>query len=189
MQKVIRDFGLHMLSTSAITTTSLIRNIYKGSEMHSNHVRRLDELKVLDKVGEEILVFELSGELKFALSEIITSKISENADNIRYLIVNLKHVCFIDQSASSLLMHLVKSLHFKGIEIIFFGEWAMIDHGKRSATITADSDVTSMELKFYDLENEGSELSKNVMIKLTRNISKMLSDKLRRTNDVIKNLL
>lgn len=69
-----------------------------------------------------------------------------------------------------------------------FGELAMIDHGKRSATITADSDVTSMELKFYDLENEGSELSKNVVIKLTRNISKMLSDKLRRTNDVIKNL-
>ena len=69
-----------------------------------------------------------------------------------------------------------------------FGELAMIDHGKRSATISADTDVTAMELKFYDLEAEGSELSRNVMIKLTRNISKMLSEKLRRTNNVIKNL-
>jgi glutaminase len=312
-----RDFGLHMLSTSALTTTSVIRSIYKGSEIHSNHVRRLDELKVLDNVGEKILVFELSGELQFAPSEIITSKILEKTDNKRYLILDFKHVSSMDQSAYSLLMHLVKSLHDKGIEIIFtsiddkyvllrklngkfkkdhelpfkkffdidhaleycenhllqqsgifkydepvpiekqdlclgldeneiellksysvekkynlgdyifkqgdnadtvyflvsgqvsvilneshardqriatlspgsaFGELAMIDHGKRSATITADSDVTSMELKFYDLEAEGSELSKNVMIKLTRNISKMLSDKLRRTNHVIKNL-
>jgi glutaminase len=317
-RKLSRDFGLHMLSTSALTTTSVIRNLYNGSEVHSNHIRRLDELKVLDTVGEKILVFELSGELRFAPSEIITSKILENADDIRYLILDFKHVSSIDQSASSFLMHLVKSLHFKGIEIIFtsiedkyvllknlkakfkkdheplfqefvdidraleycenylldqlgilkfeepvpiekqdlclglneneiellksysvlktykkgdyifkrgdnadtvyflisgrvnvllnesctsdqriailspgtaFGELAMIDHGKRSATITADCDLTSMELKFYDLENEGSEISKNVVIKLTRNISKMLSDKLRRTNDVIKNLL
>ena len=317
-RRLSMDFGLHMLSTSALTTTSVIRNVYKGSEIHSNHIRRLDELKVLDKVGEKILVFELSGELRFAPSEIITSKILENVDDIRYLILDFKHVSSIDHSASSFLMHLVKSLHFKGIEIIFtsiedkyvllkslkakfkkdhdplfqefsdidhaleycenyllhqsgiatfeelvpieeqdlclglneneiellksysvlttykkgdyifkrgdnadtvyflisgrvsvilnesyathqriailspgtaFGELAMIDHGKRSATITADSDVTSMELKFHDLENDASELSKNVLIKLTRNISKMLSDKLRRTNDVIKNLL
>ncbi len=311
------DFGLHMLSTSALTTTSVIRNIYKGSEIHSNHIRRLEELKVLDNVGEKILVFELSGELRFAPSEIITSKILEKADNKRYLILDFKHVSSMDQSAFSLLMHLVKSLLDKGIEIIFtsiedkyvllrklngkfkkdhelpfkkfidtdhaleycenhllqqsgifkydepvpiekqdlclgldeneiellklysvekkynkgdyifkegdnadtvyflisgqvsvilnethardqrlatlspgsaFGELAMIDHGKRSATIIADSDVTSLELKFYDLEAEGSELSKDVMIKLARNISKMLSDKLRRTNNVIKNL-
>jgi glutaminase len=316
--RLSRDFGLHMLSTPALSTTSVIRNIYKGSEMHSNHIHRLDELNVLDKVGEKISVFELSGELKFAPSEIITSKILENAHNIRYLILDFKHVSSIDQSASSLLMHLLESLDFKGIEVILtsledkyvllkelkakckkdhelllqefpdidhaleycenhllqqsgifkfeepvpiekqdlclglneneirllksysviknykkgdyifkrgdkadtvyflisgrvsvilnesypsdqriailspgtaFGELAIIDHGKRSATITADSDVTSMELKFYDLENEGSQISKDVMVKLTRNISKVLSDKLRRTNDVIKNLL
>ncbi len=312
-----RDFGLHMLSTSALTTTSVIRNTYTGSEMHSNRVRRLDELKVLDKIGEKVMVFELSGELQFAPSEIITSKILEMADNKRYLILDFKHVSSVNQSGYSLLMHLVRSLNDKGVEIMFtsiddkfallkklsgkfknddersfkkfvdidhaleycenhllqqsgffkfdepvpvekqdlclgldeneiellksysaqknynegdyifkqgdnadtvyfllsgqvsvilndsypgdqriatlspgaaFGELAMIDHGKRSATIIADTDVTSMELKFYDLEAEGSELSRNLMIKLTRNISKMLSDKLRRTNNVIKNL-
>lgn len=108
-------------------------------------------------------------------------KQGDNADTVYFLISGQVSVILNESQTSD---QRIASLS-PGVA---FGELAMIDHGKRSATITADSDVTSMEPKFYDLETEGPEFSKNVMIKLTRNISKMLSDKLRRTND-LKTLL
>ena len=69
-----------------------------------------------------------------------------------------------------------------------FGELAMIDGGKRSATVIADSDVKCAALNFYELEKDGSEMSKQVTLKLTRNIAKILSDRLRRTNEIVKSL-
>ncbi|MGH7886049.1 MAG: glutaminase A [Thermodesulfobacteriota bacterium] len=69
-----------------------------------------------------------------------------------------------------------------------FGELAMIDRGSRSASVVADTNVRCAALNFYDLENDSSETSKNIILKLTRNIAKILSDRLRRTNEIVKSL-
>ena len=69
-----------------------------------------------------------------------------------------------------------------------FGELSIIDRGKRSASVIADTKLECAKLNFNDLEKDPSEKAKDVMLKLTRNIARILSDRLRRTNDVLKSV-
>jgi CRP/FNR family transcriptional regulator, cyclic AMP receptor protein len=55
----------------------------------------------------------------------------------------------------------------------YFGEMAIIDRGPRSATVTADSDVTTLAIASWDFMpvlSENFEMCKKIMVELSRRL-------------------
>jgi CRP-like cAMP-binding protein len=68
--------------------------------------------------------------------------------------------------------------------VIFFGELALLDNDKRSATVTADSDCEFLVMKRDDFINLGNE-HPELCLPITREISKILASRLRKANQDI----
>lgn len=66
------------------------------------------------------------------------------------------------------------------------GEMAMLDRGRRSADIVADSDVACLVLDYHKLEAESAALFMEVRLKLVANIARELTRKLRQATLEIK---
>ncbi|MDH4246999.1 MAG: cyclic nucleotide-binding domain-containing protein [Deltaproteobacteria bacterium] len=64
----------------------------------------------------------------------------------------------------------------------FFGELALLDEDKRSATIRATQDSEMLVLRRADFESLGDDLP-DVGLAITRSLSRILSRRLRQTND------
>lgn len=69
-----------------------------------------------------------------------------------------------------------------------FGEMAMLDHEKRSASIVTETDVTCRVLVFGALDDLEVGLATRIKLKLLRNLGCLLSRKLRRANQEIRAL-
>lgn len=69
-----------------------------------------------------------------------------------------------------------------------FGEMAMLDQGKRSADVVADSPVTCLVLDYNRLESETDAVVVKVRLKLVTNIARVLTKKLRQATLEIKSL-
>jgi len=115
------DFGLHMLRVTRTTSTSVLRTSYTGANMRSrlNRDRACDAL--LDKAGECVLVFELTGELMFVSAEIIAVAAVEQMETRDFFILDLTRVTSIDQSASTLLAELIHELQEPGKVVLVTG--------------------------------------------------------------------
>ena len=97
--KISNDFGLHMLRTTTINETSIIRNRYFTNERRSKCIRCFKQLEILDEHGKRNLVLELSGDLTFVTAEIISSEVLNIVNNIDLLILDFKRIASMDQAA------------------------------------------------------------------------------------------
>lgn len=118
-EAISRDFGLHMLRTTRITSSSIIRSQYDLSQVRSKLQRPLSQSRYLDKTGHNAGVFELTGELMFVSAEILCNEISNKG--YRYAIVDLKRVNTIDTSANLLLVKLVDKMISIGKSVLMTG--------------------------------------------------------------------
>lgn len=75
----------------------------------------------------------------------------------------------------------VVRLESKKDSIIFFGELALLDNDKRSATVEADTDCELLVINRKDFEKVGNKYP-NLGLPITREISKILATRLRRAN-------
>ncbi len=117
-KKISNDFGLHMLRTTAVSESSVIRNIYDATKVRSKHFRRREEIKELDNKGSEIKVIELSGELRFTTSDIVTSNVLNNIADTRFIIIDFAKVSSIDKAAINILFQLFNTLMLKNITVL-----------------------------------------------------------------------
>ncbi|MGQ9630651.1 MAG: cyclic nucleotide-binding domain-containing protein [bacterium] len=81
----------------------------------------------------------------------------------------------------------VRKLENKGGEYIFFGELALLDNDKRSATVIADSDCEFLTIERDDFTRLGDE-NPALGLPITREISKILAMRLRQANQDIVTL-
>jgi CRP-like cAMP-binding protein len=81
----------------------------------------------------------------------------------------------------------VATLESKGDNIVFFGELALLDNDKRSATVVADSDVELLAISRDDFIKLGNKYPYIGLI-ITREISKILASRLRKANEDIVTL-
>jgi glutaminase len=115
------EFGLHMLRVTRTTTASVIRTSYTGAAVRSRLNRDLGTDGLLDKAGDRILVFELTGELTFVSAEIVAAAAIEQMEARILLILDLTRVTSVDQSASTLLAELSETMGRQGKEVLITG--------------------------------------------------------------------
>ncbi len=113
-----RSLDLHLYNLSS-STKSAIRLRFTGAEVNSNRLRRSEEVRLLRESGGVIQLFQLQGNLVFSTCEILVRSVLDSLGDLQYVILDLKHVLRIDESACRLLHQLREQLAQQGREIVF----------------------------------------------------------------------
>jgi len=106
-EQLSNNLGLHMLHSSRVTSSSVIRSIYTAADVHSKRDRHPDITNYLSRNGQKVLVLELMGELTFVASELIVREIESQSDDKDYLILDFSRVSSIDTSACKIFSDIV----------------------------------------------------------------------------------
>jgi glutaminase len=113
-----RFFDLHLLN-SPHASQSVIRLKFTASEITSGRVRTPAEAKVLRDHGGGIHVYQLQGHLVLSTAEVVVHDAIESLGEVQALILDLKHVLAVNESASRLLCQLVLRFHEQGRRVLF----------------------------------------------------------------------
>jgi len=109
-KELSRHLDLHLFNRP-VTGKSTIRLRFSGADFNSSHVRTPDESQTLRELAKAIKVYQLQGHLAFATMEPVVRDILEQAAETAYLIIDLKRVLSLNESAGHLLHSLVGKLH------------------------------------------------------------------------------
>ncbi len=101
-EDISRTFGLHLFEDRGGGLFPL-RRFYRGDEVHSKRVRRREQVKLLDRYGHLIIIYELQGELGFIEAERVTRRIVEDMDSAYHFVLDLSRVLRLDRVALDLL--------------------------------------------------------------------------------------
>ena len=117
-QELSRRLNLHLLNRPVVGKFA-IRVRFTGAEFNSSRVRSSEESRDLRELAKVIQVYQLQGHLAFATTEAVVSDVLGRAGEIKYLVLDLKRVLSMDESAGHLLHALVTKLHAAGKIVIF----------------------------------------------------------------------
>src|SRR5471032_772146 len=109
-QELSRHLDLHLFNRP-VAGKSTIRLQFTGADFNSSRVRTPEEGKTLREAAGAIRVYQLQGNLLFATAEPVVRDVLEQAGEIRFLILDLKRVLSLNESAGHLLHSLVAKLH------------------------------------------------------------------------------
>ena len=113
-----RSLDLHLFNLPA-ANRSVIRLRFRGSEVNSSRLRSRDEARRLRESGNAVQLYQLQGHLVFSTGEIVVREALEATHGLEYLVVDLKHVLAIDESACRLLHQLRSALALQGTTMIY----------------------------------------------------------------------
>jgi glutaminase len=116
--KLSLHFNLHLFNVLH-SVRSVVRLKYDGSQVASNRQRSLSSAALLREQGHRILVYELQGDLVFSTTEAVLRNITEHGDGVDFVILDLKRVPTLDQSAFQLFAGLADSLGEVGKALVF----------------------------------------------------------------------
>jgi glutaminase len=113
-----RHCDLHLFNRPSVGT-SAIRLTSTAAELSSNRVRTPEESQVLHAVGNQIRIYQLQGDLTFASTEPVVQDVIEKNDDIQHLIVDLKCVLTINESACRLFYEVLRKLSCLNKSVVF----------------------------------------------------------------------
>jgi glutaminase len=113
-----RSLDLHTFNLSH-AAQSVIRLRFDGSQVSSSRRRGEDEARLLREEGKRIRAYQLQGNLVFATCEVVAREILDSLKDLDYLILDLKNVLSIDESACRLLYQLATTLSAQGKTMMF----------------------------------------------------------------------
>lgn len=113
-----RHWDLHLLNRPAIGA-SPIRRRFSAAEVNSSRVRTLEESNGLRRHGETIQTYQLQGHLTFATTEVVVRDVMERIESLEQVVIDLKRVLTLDESACRLLWHLFCKLTESGRQFLF----------------------------------------------------------------------
>ena len=117
-KELSRRLDLHLFNRPVVGK-STIRSKFTGAEFNSSHVRTIEEGQMLRELAKVIHVYQLQGHLAFATTEPVVRDVLETADAMKFLILDMKRVLSLNESAGHLLHSLVSKLHHAGKVVIF----------------------------------------------------------------------
>src|SRR5262249_47980486 len=82
-------------------------------------VRTPEETQVLHAAGERIRIYQLQGDLTFASAEAVIRDVIEKINDIEHLILDLKRVLTINESACRLFYELLRKFSALGKPVVF----------------------------------------------------------------------
>lgn len=113
-----RSFDLHLFNTPQ-ASRSVIRLRYHGSQVNSSRLRSVDESNLLRDSGGTIQLCQLQGHLVFSTCEVVLCTVLDAANDLQYMVLDLKHVPGIDESACLMLYQLTLDLASRHKTLIF----------------------------------------------------------------------
>jgi len=117
-EDLARHLDLHVFNRPSVGE-SIIRVQFTAAEMNSSRVRTPEESRALHQFGSSIRVYQLQGNLAFATMEALVRHVIENVDSFNYLLLDLKRVLTLNESACRLLYQLLRKLSELGKSIVF----------------------------------------------------------------------
>ncbi|MEI7534180.1 MAG: glutaminase A [Verrucomicrobiae bacterium] len=117
-KELSRHLDLHLFNRPVVGK-STIRAKFTGAEFNSSHVRTVEESQALRGLAKVIHVYQLQGHLAFATTEPVVRDVLEQAEEIQFLILDLKRVLGLDECAGHLLHSLVSQLHAADKTVLF----------------------------------------------------------------------
>lgn len=117
-RELSRHLDLHLFNRPVVGKFS-IRLKFTGAEFNSSHVRTAEENQTLRELAKAIHLYQLQGNLMFATTEPVVRDVLESAEKIQFLILDLKRVLSLNESAGHLLHSLVSKLHAARKIVIF----------------------------------------------------------------------
>ena len=117
-KELSRHLDLHLFNRP-VTGKSTIRSKFTGAEFNSNHLRSREETADLRELGKAVHVYQLQGHLAFATTEPLLRDVLESADEVRFLVLDLKRVLSLNESAGHLLHSLVEKLQGRRKTVLF----------------------------------------------------------------------
>ena len=113
-----RIFDLHLFNRPGVGR-SAIRLKFSGADVTSSRVRDTRESQVLRQFGVGIQVYQLQGHFTFATAEFVVRDIFDNLAAIEHLVLDLKRVLSINESACRLFLDLLEKLSATGRTLLF----------------------------------------------------------------------
>lgn len=109
-QDLSRYLDLHLLNRPAIGRLTIRRRV-TGKEAYSNRVRTTRETEQLRRLGDQIQLYQLQGNLAFSTMEVLVSEVLRHPPEVRYLLFDLRRVLSLNESACHLFHQLLTQLH------------------------------------------------------------------------------
>lgn len=117
-QELSRRLDLHLFNRPTVGKSS-IRLRFNGAEFNSSHVRNSHDEQLLRDSANAIQVYQMQGNLIFATTEPLVQDVLENLAGIDYLVLDLRRVLSLNESAGHLLHSLVAKLAELGKTVVF----------------------------------------------------------------------
>ena len=117
-QDLSRHLDLHLFNRPSIGRFT-IRTKFSGGEVNSSRVRTQEEIRALRESGRGIKVYQLQGNLNFTTTEVVVHDLIEAVESIDHLIIDLKRVLSINESACHLLLEVLRKLSDLGKPVLF----------------------------------------------------------------------
>ena len=108
-RRFARDFALHP-HRARTSSTDVVRRRYTGHRVRSTRVRSLEEGEALESRGDEIVVFELQGNLYFSDAEQLIRRVLAHIDDARVVVLDGQRVGRVDPPAVTLLIGLADTV-------------------------------------------------------------------------------
>jgi glutaminase len=113
-----RHCDLHLFNRPGVGDTA-IRLTSTAEQLNSNRVRTPEESEVLHAFGAGIRIYQLQGDLTFASTEAVVRDVIERVGDIQHLILDLKRVLTINESACRLFYEVLRKLSGLGKSVVF----------------------------------------------------------------------
>ena len=117
-QDLARHLDLHVFNCGS-TGESVIRVHFTAAEMNSSRVRTSEESRALHQFGRAIQCYQLQGDLSFTATEALVRQVLKDFDGLKCLLLDLKRVLAINESACRLLYQLLVKLSDSGKSMVF----------------------------------------------------------------------
>jgi len=108
-RELSETFGLHVFRNHTNTSAVIRRELF-GNLVRSKRQRIPEELEILDGIGAQICLVEVQGSLFFGSTDRLLRRIDELAEDVSYVILDLRRVHEADQAACRLLIELFEWL-------------------------------------------------------------------------------
>jgi len=109
---------------------SVVRHKVYVNQMSSTWHRPEAEMRIIEKKGDQAVVFELQGSLFFGTTQQLYTDIEQELGSRNYIILDLKRVQSVDVTAAHLLLNVRDALQARGAMLLLSGVREFLPNGR-----------------------------------------------------------
>ncbi|HEY8966184.1 MAG TPA: glutaminase A, partial [Candidatus Methylacidiphilales bacterium] len=116
-EELSRELQLHLFSPPN-NDASVVRAILSGADFHSTRIALPQEIRLLDKEGGRIKVFQLQGNLTFTSAEVVARTVQSHIREGRFFVLDCRRVTGFNRSACRIFSDMVRACVEAGVGVV-----------------------------------------------------------------------